>query len=764
MELRSCIHLHSIQAIKNGHVTKVLNVTRGRPSLLLKKVADLCGSGDVKDLVTFRKFESKDEPDVSDFDDDDDDDVRDGLYPELVGTKTTQSNLNCSKFDRVDEKNSFLDANMTLNQIKERCKMQKRKRVLCEDSSSIEDDSCSPKKAVHSLSLSEEDELDLEEPLIFWKAKMKNFKSKKVSPKKCADLSCQSAKESVIAEQIQSPQATLQSGNLRMSISVKVEDEAHDYDSNSQTGVGPLGDSLDLVNDGQATSSVTDSRGDGAPRDTLEVVNDGQATSSVTVSSEVPNESYQDNQISFGEESEICVLNKVPYEDMEHSALASESSNLDVAISVVSNLEVPKSNYQESDIYKSEAQEKQCHTNFLSLEAPSQSSVNGFCGNPNNCGDYLSTHTMSLHLSSSSQEPDGSSCSSQPTKQPCGDGISISQDDAGESMLYDHERISNKSIIGDCNSACNANLNPSCDVCLDSPVDVEKQSHICTGDDAEISCTTDVAPCDVADDPTTLQMCENFDQLKLHCAPRRFFPARKVISPPSQERLRKLMGATESNDEGYGYRGKVYSQNQMETESLGVERFKLVRSAELPPNPKRKKVKSNKKGSPPKGSHKDSNLSGTVPCVNSSQSCSQSAIAFSQRQMQDYDNLATKLMTELNVMTDIVEGNSCADSCLTGNTKYTTDEVKTAIENASKVKETARKWLSMMARDCNRFCKIMRLTEDCHPTTEHKVHKERKKITFADEAGGELCHVKYIEDDMASLLVSNAENQEEMVE
>lgn len=118
MELRSCIHLHSIQAIKNGHVTKVLNVTRGRPSLLLKKVADLCGSGDVKDLVTFRKFESKDEPDVSDFDDDDDDDVRDGLYPELVGTKTTQSNLNCSKFDRVDEKNSFLDANMTLNQIK----------------------------------------------------------------------------------------------------------------------------------------------------------------------------------------------------------------------------------------------------------------------------------------------------------------------------------------------------------------------------------------------------------------------------------------------------------------------------------------------------------------------------------------------------------------------------------------------------------------------------------------------------------------------
>lgn len=124
-----------------------------------------------------------------------------------------------------------------------------------------------------------------------------------------------------------------------------------------------------------------------------------------------------------------------------------------------------------------------------------------------------------------------------------------------------------------------------------------------------------------------------------------------------------------------GYRGKLYSQKQTETLSLGVERFKLVRRAELPPNPKHKKLKRNKKGSPPKGSHKDSNLSGIVPPINSTQSCSQSAIAFSQRQMQDIDNLATKLMTELNAMTDIVEGNSCADSCLTGTTKYTTDEV-----------------------------------------------------------------------------------------
>ncbi|GKA80957.1 augmin subunit 2 [Tanacetum coccineum] len=34
-------------------------------------------------------------------------------------------------------------------------------------------------------------------------------------------------------------------------------------------------------------------------------------------------------------------------------------------------------------------------------------------------------------------------------------------------------------------------------------------------------------------------------------------------------------------------------------------------------------------------------------------------------------------------------------------------EVKSAIKSATKTKETAKKWLSMMSRDCNRFCKIM---------------------------------------------------------
>lgn len=34
---------------------------------------------------------------------------------------------------------------------------------------------------------------------------------------------------------------------------------------------------------------------------------------------------------------------------------------------------------------------------------------------------------------------------------------------------------------------------------------------------------------------------------------------------------------------------------------------------------------------------------------------------------------------------------------------------------------------------------------DAYAATETRKHRERKKICFADEAGGVLCHVKYFE-------------------
>ena len=54
MELRSCSHLHFVQAIKSGLLTKVQNVYRGRPVLKFKVVKDLYKTKDAKffDAVT----------------------------------------------------------------------------------------------------------------------------------------------------------------------------------------------------------------------------------------------------------------------------------------------------------------------------------------------------------------------------------------------------------------------------------------------------------------------------------------------------------------------------------------------------------------------------------------------------------------------------------------------------------------------------------------------------------------------------------------
>lgn len=51
-----------------------------------------------------------------------------------------------------------------------------------------------------------------------------------------------------------------------------------------------------------------------------------------------------------------------------------------------------------------------------------------------------------------------------------------------------------------------------------------------------------------------------------------------------------------------------------------------------------------------------------------------------------------------------------------------------------------------------------RLTEDGSATTENVIHKEKKKISFADEAGGMLCHVNFFEKGMA-LGETNSESQ-----
>jgi len=124
----------------------------------------------------------------------------------------------------------------------------------------------------------------------------------------------------------------------------------------------------------------------------------------------------------------------------------------------------------------------------------------------------------------------------------------------------------------------------------------------------------------------------------------------------------------------------------------------------------------------------------------------QKAVTFSQRQMQDIETIATKLLKGLSSMKNIVTESM-------GSEELRAEEIRIAIDDASNLEATTKKWLSMMAKDCNRFCKIMQKSTENKGASPVTVRKKPKKITFADEAGGLLCHVKVFEQPPTSFIV-----------
>lgn len=91
------------------------------------------------------------------------------------------------------------------------------------------------------------------------------------------------------------------------------------------------------------------------------------------------------------------------------------------------------------------------------------------------------------------------------------------------------------------------------------------------------------------------------------------------------------------------------------------------------------KPKNEKRLAQTEGDHKDPHVSNAAPrfstgCT-SVETCSQSAIAFSQRQMQDIECLATKLTNELKTMKEIAEDRFLYESCPATSLKYKANEV-----------------------------------------------------------------------------------------
>ncbi|KAJ7557276.1 hypothetical protein O6H91_05G119900 [Diphasiastrum complanatum] len=101
------------------------------------------------------------------------------------------------------------------------------------------------------------------------------------------------------------------------------------------------------------------------------------------------------------------------------------------------------------------------------------------------------------------------------------------------------------------------------------------------------------------------------------------------------------------------------------------------------------------------------------------------AAKFSQQQLHDIQGLAGILMKELRSMRSLVEENLVQKFFV----KNELEQVKLATSSAIEAESVAKKWLVKMVRDCNRYCKIQ--------------DTKKRKITFADEAGKQLCHVKH---------------------
>ncbi|XP_072989550.1 uncharacterized protein [Typha latifolia] len=209
-------------------------------------------------------------------------------------------------------------------------------------------------------------------------------------------------------------------------------------------------------------------------------------------------------------------------------------------------------------------------------------------------------------------------------------------------------------------------------------------------------------------------------------APKKLLSKRKIMSPTSQEKLCHTFDLCDRTDTQIS--GSEAAQSFLYSERIL----------------KKSKSSSNTSVSPvAKGILKAAETSHRTACYcmksSSTQIDTEKVIEFSQRQMRDVENIALKLLKSLKSMKNIVEESLSSEAL---SSEFTAEEMRAASEDASELDRITRRWLTIMSKDCNRFCKILRLTEDKTATPANGLRKDRRKITFADEAGGMLCHVK----------------------
>ncbi|CAI9771437.1 unnamed protein product [Fraxinus pennsylvanica] len=811
MERRNCGNTHYFQAIRGGLVLKVHNIdSRGKPPLSFRTLKDVYESEDAKRLgrpstsdkdilsagsvfnydqvisetLCFPLVERTlkevklafDEFVLCGDDDDIDWDLDDNTTLKQLRERSKTITLKEVKleFDEYvprgndDDIHSDLDHNSTLKQLMERSKTKKRKLG---SSTGVD-----PEQA-DANGKRTEDESDIDEPLIIWKSKLaKNSKVKRKCTNKNVVTSLE-ASSSIKSEQNQLSEGSMQvDSKLPPVIRVKAEVPEPELQG-CQTPTCFADDSSTDLNE---ESKIGDIASNG-------------------ISMECENR----EALFFAEECQNCVTNEVSYDHLEHVK--------PISMLLPSNGRTVKVEYQEMDCHEflvsppSIIETEKDNLRVLSSSSPAKIH-----------GSYVRCTKSSSKMEEISEQTRGDSSGQVPKPavdnnigctEPCNEvNFYTSVDNTKEDLLYEKNgslTSPDKSCISSVDASISLEINDNSAPLKNTMADgeslkftfdavarnglnsgdqledelsksKERQTPASPGTYKERKPSLDYQGCDIAN---TLPI------LDLYQPPQRLLSTRKAISPYSQEQLCLNMNSVELHDEvdQCECKGKLWIEKQNEnvlsgrsdiehskiTESIGEPVVRSQRKVFINPRQILKKSQ-NFKASLPKGNLEGPRFSRTLPNFStgcSTKGCSESAIAFSQRQMHDIESLAMKLMNELKFVKDIVEEKLLFEAYRNTSLKNDAEEVKAAIDNSTKVEETAKKWLSMMNRDCNRFCKIMKLSQNSVTAPENVVKRERKKIVFADEAGGNLCHVKYFEDGITSpvsevLQASDAELQQ----
>ncbi|XP_049363095.1 uncharacterized protein LOC125827798 isoform X2 [Solanum verrucosum] len=697
MDQRSCNNLHFIQVRRRGLTVEVPNVdSHGKPALMFKKLKDIYDTENIKCESECLQVVDR---------------TLQAVEPEdnIFGSCANHE-VNIQSDDKSDD---YDFGEITLKQLKNKCKSKKRK--LATPSSSM---TCL--KQPNGCYLPEEDD-DLKVPLSHLKSGI--FK-KANGKRRCTNRNLfASPKEpvSVKLEEVFEPEISQQLKSVLPEVAEPIADT-----SESEFSVCQSSDSSNCSSNIQMVSKLEP----------------------ITITcSEFPNvvDSEEHKPVLFAEEQQLCTLNQIFSDNSEHV----ESKY------VFSASEVPAEVNNQEDGCNGENSQKVLFAPARSMET------------------VAAANDQSLDILH------------------CADDVCMFGDRDKEVLLSDQNISSVDGPVDNCISSWNFQTCSGSDNCLPSldKIDDKEQrtdscftdaatsliSGNCLGDEnqplkyssisEEKNMTVSSPPPDVVDQISTPELSP---------PPERLLSTRKAISPSSQERLCLAMNSIDLIDdlENYKCKEKLTFAGHEDSERSCLADASTSKDSERSPRPNQAKVfigpkqisrrlKIGKRSSPPKGNlvKRSSPLKGNLEGPRLSRSlpqlstgctsikrCSESAIAFSQRQMHDIESLASKLMNELKSMKDMVEDKLLFEAYRASSLKNDADEVKNAIKGATKVEETTRKWLSMMTRDCTRFCKIMKLTQNGATDSKNSVHREGRKISFADEAGGMLCHFNYFED------------------